>query len=289
MEFFKFILIFLALNLFLFALKSLDFLFSSSQFDQNKAKEFWYFSIAAYCSPNNVQSWSVSTVSNLYPNVQDIVVFSSSGGENFGYSAYERNSNLIFVSIRGSANFQNWLQNLNAFQTNYNKCNGCNVHEGFYNAYSSLKEGILSSIQNLHRKYPTAQIAVLGHSLGAAIATFAYIDLFQIIGNIDYFYTFGSPRVGNQNFADFVNSKTNFGGNFRARVTHYRDPVPHVPMHSVGFAHIDTEVFYVQDSSSYTICQSGEDPNCSLQYIIPNLSDHSDYMGFPNSDLSNKC
>jgi hypothetical protein len=42
---------------------------------------------------------------------------------------------------------------------------------------------------------------------------------------VDIFYTFGSPRVGDVNFVSFMSGL--FSG-LKVRVTHGRDPVPHL-------------------------------------------------------------
>lgn len=57
---------------------------------------------------------------------------------------------------------------------------------------------MLGGVNNLLAAYPTAQVIVTGHSLGAAQATFALLDIKNIF-NPEHlvFYTFGSPRVGN--------------------------------------------------------------------------------------------
>ena len=111
-------------------------------------------------------------------------------------------------------------------------------------------------------------------------------------------YTFGSPRVGNADFAFSVNQalKNNF------RIVHYQDLYPHVPPCWNGeitkiFSpctlgqenglwqpwHAGTEIFYdTEDSKQFRICDSnlGETPDCSDQFSILNLhpSDHWVYM-----------
>ena len=44
-------------------------------------------------------------------------------------------------------------------------------------------------------------------------------------------YTFGEPRVGNKAFHAYYNS----GEHLSWRVTHHRDPVPHLPTEDMGF------------------------------------------------------
>jgi len=65
--------------------------------------------------------------------------------------------------------------------------------------------------------------------------------------------SYGMPRVGNQAFADFVDSQ--LGG----RVTHVNnqeDPVPIVPGRILGFHHPSGEI-HIQDSGAWDACPGG--------------------------------
>ena len=68
------------------------------------------------------------------------------------------------------------------------------------------------------------------------------------------------------------------------RVTHGRDPVPHLPLEAMGFKHTLREVFYDKSGTGgYTLCSATnpEDPNCSDKYDFDvNLLDHLTYLGF---------
>lgn len=80
-----------------------------------------------------------------------------------------------------------------------------------------LKDLVLQNVGNLLLKHPDAKIVVTGHSLGAAMATLGAAEIKLKYGRVDEFYSFGSPRVGNQNFAQWWNS--NFESAYR--ITHY--------------------------------------------------------------------
>jgi len=71
------------------------------------------------------------------------------------------------------------------------------------------------------------------------MATFAAVDLQKRFSRVQL-YTYGSPRVGDQAWSDYV--MTIVPG--YQRVTHYNDIVPHVPLTAMGFNHAGTEVWY---------------------------------------------
>jgi predicted lipase len=77
------------------------------------------------------------------------------------------------------------------------------VHEGFYDAYLELSGGVHQGLMDVMALKPDYQLVVTGHSLGGAMATLCALNLTVNYGLDPIVYTFGSPRVGFQNFADF--------------------------------------------------------------------------------------
>ena len=67
-------------------------------------------------------------------------------------------------------------------------------------------------------------------------------------------YTFGSPRVGNQAWTDYINTILPQG--WHQRVVHYNDVVPHLPMSEMGFNHCGDEVWYFNagDDLNFKVC-----------------------------------
>jgi len=66
------------------------------------------------------------------------------------------------------------------------------------------------------------------------------------------------------------------------RITHHKDPVPHLPLESMGFNHLNTEVYYPENNKDPKICDdTGEDPTCSDQFAIDlNVLDHLTYLAY---------
>jgi hypothetical protein len=262
---------------------------NSSEFQESRAKLFMYMSAAAYCDAGAVNQWNCKAC-QLADSLVNATAFSDSKTDTHGFvghSVGESTQNIV-VSFRGSVSLSNWITNLNFPKTSaYPQCTNCRVHEGFYKAWMSVKDVVVAEVQRLLKIYPKAQIFVTGHSLGGALAALCAAQLGASTASlkdpIEGVYTYGQPRVGNINFRDFYNSGTHVSW----RLTHYRDPVPHLPLHSQGFTHTSTEVFYNQPSTMHKMCDgSGEDKLCSNQFLIDySVADHLSYLAQPISDL----
>ena len=242
------------------------------------AKKFWHFCMASYCKQSKIAYWDLGFVSTLYPGVTDITVIYNSTKNTLAYTAYYPEKNEVLIIFRGTqmTSVLNWISDIDFISTAYPYCSGCRVHQGFYKAYLTIRDPMMAAIQKLYEKYPTARKLVAGHSLGGALAVHAGVDIVRNFGPVDEFYTFGQPRVGNQEFASYVNVLV--PGSFNSRVTHNKDPVPHLPLLAMGFFHIDREVFYDSDGG-YKVCVGGEDSSCSNYQLNVNILDHLNYMG----------
>jgi hypothetical protein len=85
------------------------------------------------------------------------------------------------------------------------------------------------------------------------------------------FHSVGNPALAAY-YASIFSTSSSF------RVTHYRDPVPHVPTKWMGYEHHGVEIWYNEASSSYTTCQGGEDPTCADSLLLYNPVDHGTYL-----------
>jgi len=191
-----------------------------------------------------------------------------------GYIGYTSSQQTIYVSFRGSESIKNWLDNLDAILTDYPNCGNCEVHRGFYEAEQDSINNVVQQVKSLKNQFPSYSVIVTGHSLGAALATLTALDLVhQGVSSVRMF-NFGSPRIGNDEFAAYTSSLLGD----RSRVTHHKDMVVHSPMHE-RFTHISSEYYQYDDSMNLKTCSGYEDGDCSYQWHITNIDDHLNYLG----------
>jgi pimeloyl-ACP methyl ester carboxylesterase len=106
------------------------------------------------------------------------------------------------------------------------------VHRGFMRSYSCISQRLIVQLAQADK------IILAGHSLGGALATLAADDLRQLGWNIGGVYTFGSPRVGNWEFARAYNELL---AERTFRITNAGDPVPWVPFVFGTYRHVARE------------------------------------------------
>ena len=169
----------------------------------------------------------------------------------------------IVVSFRGSATLQDWISDGQfANPANWTLDDGTvvnnAVHKGFLCAYQSIEDQLRITLSDLLSEIndpSTARVYFTGHSLGAALATLAALDLATDFVNVYGYdrdnivlYTVGSPRP----FKPVLLS------HFRSRVTNAytviekTDPVPYL---LPTYTHINSlaEINSKLDASQYPI------------------------------------
>ena len=75
---------------------------------------------------------------------------------------------------------------------------GVKIHDGFYRAFKCVEIDIKNTVEN----FKDYSLYVTGHSLGGALALIATRALNS--DNLAACYTFGSPKVGNEEFDDDI-------------------------------------------------------------------------------------
>ena len=111
--------------------------------------------------------------------------------------------NNAWIVLRGTYTFSEFVADIDYSQINLENTD-MKVHRGFYKIYKNVRNQIFKHL----KKYNVNNVFITGHSLGAAIATLISIDMYKYKYNA-YVYGFGSPRVGNMEFAQYINKYCN--------------------------------------------------------------------------------
>ena len=185
---------------------------------------------------NTIQSAVQSTTKELVKIDKKVPVY-------FGFVLSSPQAQILI--FRGTQRTTEWLLNLTALQINPQGEDTPQfvgqVHRGFVNIYQDL----VTQTREIARKLdPTKPCYISGHSLGAAIATLAAMDLAIILPQFRpqlRLYTYASPRIGNPAFA---NAHSQLIPN-HYRVVNLADLVPLVPstvfFNNINYVHAGQE------------------------------------------------
>ncbi|KAJ3506918.1 hypothetical protein NMY22_g17096 [Coprinellus aureogranulatus] len=149
-------------------------------------------------------------------------------------------------------------------------------------SWDSVALQVLTVVEVEKKLYPDYAIVTTGHSLGGSIALLAALTLKGAFPSTEVrTYSYGSPRVGNEAFAEFVN---NLFGLSAHRVVHGNDGVPTMIPSRLGYHHHGVEYWqHSKPPSNSTTVQcdmSGEDPRCSVSVPSRGITlAHTNYFG----------
>ena len=109
------------------------------------------------------------------------------------------------------------------------------MHQWFSNCYLSVQ----TQIHNYLQRHAVSSVTVTGHGLGGALATLCAIDIQYNFSNrsIVEAYTFGAPRVGNDDFRKSFNYRVPNSYRF----VYGMDIVPALPRVWQGYHHVGAE------------------------------------------------
>ncbi|MGG6295607.1 lipase family protein [Leptolyngbya sp. AN02str] len=167
-------------------------------------------------------------------------------------------SRLNVLMFRGTQRQLEWLENILAIQSDYlHPVNGTaigKVHSGIYDFYNThLAAAVREAVQSLDPQQP---LVISGHSLGAALAAFAALDLALTLPKFRpsiQIYTYAGPRLGNK---AFVEAHSQLLPN-HYRITNLADMIPMLPLSKL----LTDDFVHVGESWSF-LSQQGD--------IIPN-------------------
>lgn len=207
-------------------------------------KLFAEYSAAAYCPQNYVKSSHNLSICPATicpelqsPSIQPVRVFNGTRKSHaHGILTLDHAKRLITISFRGTVTNTDWETNLDFMLKNASEiCSGCFVHAGLLEYWTGARKPISALWKATHDAFPAYKTVATGHSLGGALATLCALELKRLVPSASVsLYTYGVPRVGDQTFANFIESVLVSNS---YRVTHLNDPVPRLPGRFFGFRH----------------------------------------------------
>ena len=196
-----------------------------------------------------------------------------------GFVAVDSVKEQIVLSFRGSDSIRNWIANFIFAQVACDIVAGCLVHAGFWTAWNEVKADVVTLVSAATAANPSYSLVITGHSLGGAVGTIAAASL-RAAGYACDLYTYGSPRVGNAEFVNFVIAQS--GGEYR--VTHADDPVPRLPPILLNYRHTSPEYWVKTESTDNVstadvqVCEGTANVQCNAGTLGLDIDAHRSYF-----------
>lgn len=202
------------------------------------------YAFAAYQPQSTLRAWSCTYCRDGTVGMKLIDYSYDSATDSVAYLGVNEAAREIVFAFRGtnSSSIQDWIDDIDFVLADFAfpGLSDVYVHSGFYKCYRAHKANLLPALLSLRARYPSFPVVLAGHSLGAAQATLAAVDLAlnEQLHNLAL-TTFGSPRVGSPSFSDALAVLNDAGVlNAAYRVVHELDIVPHLPLQKMGFKHV---------------------------------------------------
>lgn len=269
-------------------------------YDPDLAKQFASLASVPYCQDaTHVLDWTCKTCADaqtaLVPGKIRLIDLGTKNATRVLIGKL-RDQHGCLLSFRGSDNIRNWIEDLQIYRVmprDYSDCKGCKVHDGFYKLWSDIQDPVMRALREVGCDQSGSDnvLYITGHSLGAALTHLAMFTLDAAGFNISKTYSFEAPRVGNKEFSEAFTDR--FGRLVPVfRITHHKDPVPHLPLESMGYKQVQSEVYYNQHGV-WKICQQLEDKTCADQFwnlpdlLLLHTGDHCSSSLLSNGDICN--
>lgn len=152
--------------------------------------------------PMGVDTYSIKMIFKRDPFLAGVTAFVMK-------AAHER----IFVLFRGSTPSNVWTDASCRYSEPVGAVFGApgqnlRMHNGFYSAWQALEPDVVATVKSYLATVPSGKVYVIGHSLGASLASIAALRLNTVLpksAEVAGVWLLASPRSGNAVWADVYN------------------------------------------------------------------------------------
>lgn len=239
---------------------------STTDFD--RFTPFTFFAASAYCPPDKTQGWTCGANCDANPNFQPTAAGGDGSEIQFWYVGFDPDLSTVVVAHQGTDphDLQSLLTDADFIPDDLDEnlfpgiSQDIKVHNGFRDEHAKTAQDVLAAVQQTMQDHSTNKVTVVGHSLGGALGLLDAVFLPLQIPGVDLeMISYGQPRVGNQAFADFVDTNVKI-----TRITSRKDLVPILPGRFLSFKHASGEL-HIQEDGTIVSCpgQDNDDSRCS--------------------------
>ncbi|KAJ6087085.1 hypothetical protein N7467_005999 [Penicillium canescens] len=200
--------------------------------DQLSEFDFWvqYAGAAYYLNDYTAQTgYKISCSKGNCPKVEEAgaTIF-------YDFPTVDDTNKAVVLSFRGSYSVRNWIADASFPYTDPGLCDGCTAELGFWTSWKVVRDDILPQLKDAVPQKPRLRSSSCG---AQACKGYPSAKL----------YAYAAPRVANSALAKYI---TNQGNNHR--FTHINDPLPKLPLLSMGYVHISPE-YYITAPNNATV------------------------------------
>jgi len=237
---------------------------------------FTQFARAAYCEPQKIQGWKCGEACDALPGFEATLTGGDGDAIQFFFVGHWPQENAVVVAHQGTdpSELMSVLTDIEVLRgpldANLFPGTPSNVavHTGFRDEHAKTANIIFPEVQRLLAEKGSSKVITIGHSLGGALAMLEALSLtLRLPADVSVSSTtFGTPRVGESDFANFFDTKV---PDFR-RVDNKKDIVPIVPGRFLGFKHAQGEVHILGQGQAVSC--GGQDNDADAQCQIETVS-----------------
>ncbi|KAK1216982.1 hypothetical protein PQX77_020386 [Marasmius sp. AFHP31] len=249
-------------------------------------RPYTHYASAAYCSPSKISNWSCGQDCLANPTFTPIKTGGNGAAVQFWYVGYDASLKTVVVGHQGTdtSKIQAVITDLKLVPMSLNSdlfpniSTSIKVHLGFKREHAKTAKDVLQAVKMTMNKFSATDLAVVGHSLGGALAL---LDSVYLANNLPLttkvkMVGYGMPRVGNEAFANYVDKHDMIT---HSHVTNKKDPIPVVPGRRLGYHHCHGEI-HIKKDDKWVSCPGHDNPSsqCStgdVNILDARVNDHS--------------